>query len=855
LFIIRNGFHYSANDKRMKPSSLLRSAALLALALLTFGSVQAANTLYIDNRAPLHEKPFTALPLGSVQANGWLLKQLELQRDGLTGHGEEAIPELDSSNGWLGGKGENWEKGPYYVKGLVPLAYTLGDANLKAKSTKWIEWALKSQHTDGFYGPTSNDDWWPRMVMNHVLRDYADATGDARVVPFLTRYYRHMLGALPGRPLRDWGKARAGDDMETAFWLYNRTGDAFLLDLADLLKKQAYDWVAIHHQNQFQWFGDDFHPKHNVNIPQAMKLPPVYWLRSGAKEDRESIYEGQRQLMRDHGTSFGINSGSEFLSGTSSGQGVEFCSIVEQMLSDETSLQILGDPALGDHLENLAFNALPAAWTKDIRGYQYYTLANEVIAKRSANGFLQDYDDALLPGPHSGCHCCCYNVHMGWPKFTQNSWAATADNGLAVLAYAPTTVSANAGQGAGSPVRIVEETGYPFEEQVRFTVKPETPTAFPLKFRIPAWCAKPVVKVNDKKQGGVKPGTFLTLARTWTSGDVVTVDLPMPLRAVKGVNNSLHITSGPLLFSLRIKEQWTIATREKSGFHEYEITPESPWNYALAIDPKNPVASLTLTRLPMTESPFQNPPVTITAKAQRLPDWGLAAYGRMALDPPYSPVQSAEPVQSITLAPFGALSLRVTDLPWIGAPAPTPKSFNAAFEDGSMAGWVTYGGGWMIRNGSLKPASNAGGGVWPGVKAVATGARFADFTYEADVVVGPKGNAGVIFRVNKAAMGADAYLGYYVGLSAEGSNVQLGLADGSHYKSLGSAPLSVEPGKPHHLKIVAHGAKISVFVDDQPDSNQPKLVVTDSTYTFGAIGVRQYQSAAATFDNLRVRTQ
>lgn len=839
----------------MKLSSLLQRAGLLSLALLTFGSVQAANTLYIDNRAPLHEKPFTALPLGSVQANGWLLKQLELQRDGLTGHGEEAIPELDSSNGWLGGKGENWEKGPYFVKGLVPLAYTLGDADLKAKSTKWIEWALNSQRADGFYGPTSNDDWWPRMVMNHVLRDYADAIGDARVIPFLTRYYRHMLGALPGRPLRDWGKARAGDDMETAFWLYNRTGDAFLLELADLLKKQAYDWVAIHHQNQFQWFGDDFHPKHNVNIPQAMKLPPVYWQRSGAKEDRESIYEGQRQLMRDHGTSFGINSGSEFLSGTSSGQGVEFCSIVEQMLSDETSLQILGDAALGDHLETLAFNALPAAWTKDIRGYQYYTLANEVIAKRSANGFLQDYDDALLPGPHSGCHCCCYNVHMGWPKFTMNSWAATDDNGLAVLAYAPTTVSAKVGQGAGTAVRIVEETGYPFEEQVRFTVKPEAPTAFPLKLRIPSWCAKPVVKVNGRKQGGVKPGSFHTLTRTWTPGDVVTVDLPMPLRAVKGVNNSLHITSGPLLFSLRIKEQWTVATREKSGFHEFEITPESPWNYALAIDPKNPAASLKLTRQPMTESPFQNPPVTITAKAQRLPDWGLAAYGRMALDPPYSPVQSAEPVQSITLAPFGALSLRVTDMPWIGAPATTLKTFNALFDDGSMAGWITYGGGWMVRNGVLKPASNEGGGVWPGVKAVATGARFADFTYEADVVVGSKGNAGVIFRVTKPAMGADAYLGYYVGLSAEGGNVQLGLADGSHYKSLASAPLQIEAGKPHHLKIVARGSKISVFVDDQPESKQPKLVVTDSTYASGAIGVRQYQSAAATFDNLRVRAE
>src|SRR5277367_2602934 len=135
----------------------------------------------ITNRPPLVGTPFFALPLGSVHPRGWLLKQCQLQRDGLTGAAERIYSaDLGTNSGWLGGSGESWERGPYFYKGLIALAYTLDDPGLQQKAQKWMDWLLDHQRADGYIGPATNGDWWPRMVATYALKDYYEATADPR---------------------------------------------------------------------------------------------------------------------------------------------------------------------------------------------------------------------------------------------------------------------------------------------------------------------------------------------------------------------------------------------------------------------------------------------------------------------------------------------------------------------------------------------------------------------------------------------------------------------------------------------------------------------------------------------------
>lgn len=827
-------------------SKTLKGVLLFGL----FAETARANlppTPIVTNRSPLLLTPYYALPLGSVRPQGWLLAQCQLQRDGLTGNAETLYAnDLGTNSGWLGGTGESWERGPYYFKGLIALAYTLDDSGLKRKAQKWMDWLLDHQRPDGYIGPASNDDWWPRMVATYALRDYYEATADARVPNVLSNYFRYMLANLPSRPLRDWAKARAGDEMDVALWLYNRNGDTNLLSLVKLLRQQAYDWPTILSSNRFMLYGKDFQPKHNVNVEQALKFPAIYYQLSQQSSDRDALALGMQHLMIENGLSCGINSGTEFLAGDASTEGVELCAIVEEMLSLETAVRITGDARLADRLETVSFNALPAALANDIKGIQYYTLANNVIAVNGGHGFNQDYPNGTLPGPDSGYPCCRYNFHMGWPKFVQNSWAATSDGGLALIAYGPTVVNATVG---GQTVTVTEDTAYPFDEQVRLRISSVQPATFPLVLRIPGWCSSATVSVKGRKQSGLNAGSFFRIQREWTDGDTVAVNLPMPIQTQMGPSRAVAINRGPVVYSLSIGENWTVRTPDSlgKGFDEFELHPTTPWAYALKVDPTNPTPAFTVSHYSVSANPFNptNPPVSLQAKASLLSDWTDGWRGTHAFEPPASPVSSASPLRTVTLVPFGSQHLRVSWFPWLGV-RQIENSFSERFDGNWVRHWTVFGGNWDVRNGTLSTVPGSANGA----KALAMQTAFANFTYEGDVSVGVMGNAGLIFRVSKPDIGADAYCGYYMGINARDSKLEFGCANNS-WRSITNVAMRFMANTFYHLKVEAIDSRIRIFITD---TNQPVLDLQDDTFATGMIGVRDYctdgDQSRSSFSNL-----
>jgi hypothetical protein len=385
-------------------------------------------------------------------------------------------------------------------------------------------------------------------------------------------------------------------------------------------------------------------------------------------------------------------------------------------------------------------------------------------------------------------------------------------------------------------VQIIEDTGYPFEEQVRLHISMNHSVKFPLVMRIPGWCSNATITVNGHSQSKVEAGSFHRIARTWRNGDTVTINLPMPIQTRVGPSHSVAINRGPVVYSLRIGENWTVRTPDPlaQGFDEFEIHSTSPWNYALQINPTNPAASLTFTNFAPPINPFDpaEPSVELIAQARRLPDWTIGWRGTHAFEPPVSPVASTNALETVTLVPFGAQHMRISWFPYLGVPSPTVGSFSENFDLTWSQRWTVFGGNWSARDGALSTVPASANGV----KALAMETMFTNFTYEADVSVGLAGNAGLIFRVSKPDIGVDAYCGYYVGINAEKSELEFGCVS-NWWNVITNVPMTFAANTFYHLKVHALGSHLKIFVGD---GSKPVVDADDRRFSSGMIGVRDF---------------
>lgn len=644
---------------------------------LSAGTLSAAT-------AELAPQAFQRLPLGAVRPETWLRNQLELQAKGLTGKADEIFDDIGKSD-WLTGKSVGgqfaWERGPYYAKGMIALAYVIDDAELKAKASNWVESMLKSQRPNGDFGPRANN-WWANMIVLHFMRDVFEVTGDERIERFLAHYFEFQLHALPDHPLlkdSNWAASRGGDNLEIVLWLYERNHDPKLMELAKILCEQTADWAgwyasidryATNYQN------DRCYQKHIVNFNQGMKTPALKWRVTRDPLERagyDNATRGDSWAMQKCGRVDGMVNGTEPLTNRSSTEGTELCAVAERILSAFTAMSILGDVSIADQMEIIAYNTLPGQLTTDGKGLRYYTLLNQPQCVNKNLGFVCNRDNnAICPSPEPGYGCCRSNYHFAWPKFVQSMWMATPDKGLAAIAYGPNSVTYPVGK-KGQTVKILEQTNYPFYDTVTFKVL-EGEAKFPLLMRIPEWCEGATVALNGGSAKAAAPGTFYKLERGWKVGDTVTLKLPMRIECSHWIFNSVAVQRGPLIYSLKIANpKYTVTKDWGNGYATREITPGGPWNYALCMRTPDTIDAEVQTSATVYDQPFDpdHAPICLQVKAVRTSecDWGnfrTDLPGR-AVDPPPSPIkgQGVGPVETVTLVPMGSTQIRVTLFPWL----------------------------------------------------------------------------------------------------------------------------------------------------------------------------------------------
>ena len=654
-------------------------------------STTKTNQNYVGNQPPLLPLHFIKLPIGAIQPEGWVKKYLQLQRDGLTGHLGEISAWLEkNNNAWYSGNGtgdHGWEEVPYWLKGYGDLGYVLHDTAIIAETGRWLNKAFQSQQPDGYFGPAiketehqdnkgSTPDLWPNMLMLWCMQSYYEYTGDKRVLSFMDKYF-DWEAKLPDEKFLKiyWENSRGGDNLYSVYWLYNITGEKKLLDLAEKIHRNTANWMQK--GNLPNW--------HNVNVAQCFREPATYYMQTKNDDHLKATYNDFYLIRNMYGQVPGGMFGADENARkgyTDPRQAVETCGMVEQMASDEILNSITGDPMWADNCEDVAFNTYPAAVMPDFKGLRYLTAPNMVVSdSKNHSPGIQNDGPFLMMNPFSS-RCCQHNHSQGWPYYAEHLFMASPDDGLAAILYSAATVTAKVAN--GKTVTIKEETNYPFDEKIKFTISAANPILFPFYLRIPSWCNGAKIYINGALQNhDSKPDSYTRIERVWKAKDVVEVELPMHIatRVWTANKNSVSINYGPLTYSLKIKEEYKKMDSKASAIGDskwqanvdetkwpaFEIYPASAWNYGLLLN-SDTASSFTIVKkgFPKDNFPFsqQAVPIEIKAKGKRLPSWKIDQYG-LCDTLPQSPMAVATSTDDITLIPMGAARLRISSFPVI----------------------------------------------------------------------------------------------------------------------------------------------------------------------------------------------
>jgi hypothetical protein len=583
---------------------------------------------------------FKSIPANAITPKGWLRQYLINQRNGLTGHLENAGYPFNTV-GWAadsipGNKSiEKWwpyEQNAYWVDGMMRCGLLLNDTSLLNKARKSIYYVLAHPDSTGFLGPKflkPNDegDRWVYVVFFRAWMAEYEATRNPAILAAIKKHY--LGDRFPHAGVRESINA------EIILWAYSESKDTALLNFAKEIYKNSNELNKNSMVSDAGFLKDGIVVEHGVTYLEKSKLGAILYLYTGDSTYLRPSIAAFKKLDKYHMLIDGVNVSSEHIQIPTTQESHEICDISDYTWNISYLLKATGDAAYADKIERAAFNAAPGSVTKDFKALQYFSAPNQVVASRES--FIRDGGGSMRYAPNPGTECCPGNVNRMMPNFAVNAWMTDGKGGLAAAMYAPSSVTYAAGAN-NTEVTIDEDTRYPFSDSISFAFHLKEKVKFNFYIRIPGWCSNARILINGAELNRqFVPGTYVPLQQEYKEGDKVTVVLPSSFQLTPGPENGISIERGPLLYSLKIQEDWKVDTQDERStpdFPAYELFAGSPWNYALCVTKDSLQQQIKVVNNAYSDNPWsiETAPVELKVPARLVKGWTLENKNEMKFE-------------------------------------------------------------------------------------------------------------------------------------------------------------------------------------------------------------------------------
>lgn len=636
-------------------------------------------------------------PLGSIRAEGFLKEQLLRGKDGMAGHLYELEPEMIAAPyirefhvpAWTDTEGTGWgaEIAGNYWAAYIQHAFTLCDEEMIERATQWVDGVLKRQQPDGYLGTYTQ-----RRTGNEIYEDY-NAWGTACGMRALLAFYEatgreDVLDAVHRCML--WFCENWDGDQKTTYagpfimepmaFTYFHTGDSKLLRFCEMYT----EYLAEHDlfQKSYRAMLEEvphYNADHVAGMGTTTRLPALLYCMTGKEKYLQASEKRIYQLRERAGNHVGgLATASEFLAARSAVAETEYCSYFFWNTTYEYMSAITGEAKYGDYIEEIFYNGAQGARKKDEKAIAYMSAPNQVYATMQSSNSM---DDKQVYAPCYPVACCPVNAVGIVPEFVRSLLLYDDRGDIYAMAYGPCALEHGA-------VRVIENTLYPFRNQVRFTI--QCNMEFGLHLRIPAWADGFTLYVNGSElTADLAENGFAVVRRNWKTGDVLEISFRAQVKVCQLDDSAaagkypLVVKYGALVFTYHVPEVWTPVqgrpmTALPAGWNWYEATPDfaqpneadiherngrlkETFSWNIALDETLKATDFVIEERENFGYVWEDAPIRLHTHCYKAP-YLWAPYQMKTLEP-YGTYQYVTKQLPLVLEPYGCTNLRITYFP------------------------------------------------------------------------------------------------------------------------------------------------------------------------------------------------